>query len=213
MTKVNKESDVVNNEEDKIYKQGSKRKVKESNFYLICEYLKKKSIFPEPFSFDDEVSDELAFLRSAPGKYTSKEEVENGIKLANSCIKNAKYCIETQRFDDEYADKEACEADITFWTISIEESRARYRELTDKEMYELHTIIMKLDDKIYAAMTSWIKQVRHRKKNKGCQVTLSKDAKYSLEFLKEKLGAADYNETLIKLHHELYEKLRQSNKP
>jgi hypothetical protein len=211
MTKVNKEADSVNNEEDKIYKQGNKRKVKESNFYLICEYLKKKNIFPAPLFYDDEVSDELAFLRRAPAKSTSKEEVENTVKLANSCIKQAKCCIEMQRFDDEYKDQEDCEADIALWTDIIEKDRASYRELTDKEMYELHTIIMKLDDKTYAAMTSWIKQVRHRKKNKGCQVTLSEKAKYSLEFLKKNLGTADYNETLIQLHNELYEKLRKSN--
>lgn len=144
MTKVKKESDTVNNEEDKIYKQGRVRKVNKNNYSLIYKYLLKQTQKNGRLEYDN---DEL------------KNEVIN--------------------FDYSFKDKNY--------------------ELTDKMMFDLHSIVMKLDDCLFSSMTSWIKQQRYRKKNLTLQVTLSLDGKVSLKRLMKKLNAKGYNETLIEL--------------
>lgn len=144
MTKVNKEADSVNNEEDKIYKQGRVRKVNKNNYSLIYKYLLKQTQKNGRLEYDN---DEL------------KNEVIN--------------------FDYSFKHKNY--------------------ELTDKMMFDLHSIVMKLDDCLFSSMTSWIKQQRYRKKNLTLQVTLSLDGKVSLMRLMKKLNAKGYNETLIEL--------------
>lgn len=144
MTKVNKEADSVNNEEDKRYKQGRVRKVNKNNYSLIYKYLLKQTQKNGRLEYDN---DEL------------KNEVIN--------------------FDYSFKDKNY--------------------ELTDKMMFDLHSIVMKLDDCLFSSMTSWIKQQRYRKKNLTLQVTLSLDGKVSLKRLMKKLNAKGYNETLIEL--------------
>lgn len=66
-------------------------------------------------------------------------------------------------------------------------------------MFDLHQILVKVNDGVYAALKSYMKQKRYRAKNLTFQVTLSEDAKFSLWRLKRKLNAKDYNATLIEL--------------
>ena len=94
-------------------------------------------------------------------------------------------------YDNDELKKEVINFDYSF--------KDKNYELTDKMMFDLHSIVMKLDDCLFSSMTSWIKQQRYRKKNLTLQVTLSLDGKVSLKRLMRKLNAKGYNETLIEL--------------
>ena len=79
----------------------------------------------------------------------------------------------------------------------IKDIRNSNSVLSEQTMYNLHLILVTLEDGIYKAMTSWIKQYRYRKKESLFQITLSMDAKLSLKSIQKKLKTKDYNETLI----------------
>ena len=51
MTKANEEADIV---QEKIYKQGSKRKINANNFYYTIQYLYNFTIQPNNYFFDDD---------------------------------------------------------------------------------------------------------------------------------------------------------------
>ncbi len=187
-------------------KQGRARKVNERNFYLMCQYLIKKDIFPAPYSNEDEISSELKFLRSAQSEQTSKEYIQRVIDAENMEMTWAQECIDTQRFVLMFKDQKTSEEIITKNKATIESAHKDYIELCEDDMWVLHRIVIELDDKLYAAMNSWIKQTRHRKKESSRQVTLSEEAKQALSFLKSYMKAADYNETLIQIKKKIKSK-------
>jgi len=187
------------------FQQGRVRKITEKNFYLTILYLSLQTYREKRLS-DHPLKDEIrAFDDIAPHKKTSKANVD---KLVSECEERISDC-ETIIFVDQFPiDKGICKGKDYFEKVielnksKIGELKDRYIELSDKMKFDLHVIVTKLEDDIYSAMTSWVKQNRLRAKEYKHQVTLSTAGKNALEQLKLELNANSYDETLIKLSRE-----------
>lgn len=207
---------IVSSENKKSHiKQGSKRKVNEKNFYLICEYVKLKIEDNTPFSLAKftvtENSEKLIklidkndyienLISTGPKEINSKEHIEEHTDKYKKEIINMKHIIKKGVYEGHYKNKEECEQEIHLFESSIKRSQARYIELTEEMMLKLHIFISSFDDSLYNSMMSWIKQKRYRESKGTNQVTLSTSGKHALNSLKVKLGAKDFNATLCKLN-------------
>jgi hypothetical protein len=188
------------NEEVGTYKQGRARKVDESNFYLMTKYLDRQSIEGKRLYFNKLTDEIREFVFFAPDFMTSKEYIDKAIAVKNIDIDSLEARIRVKHFpknEDEKTSKEKID-EIKLRIIELNES---YIKLTNKMMFDLHSIVMKLDEHIYNSLRTWMKQERYRKKKITFQVTLSDDGKFSLRSLKDKLKAKDYNDTLIQLNN------------
>jgi len=187
-------SEVTKNE----FKQGRSRKINENNFYLTIQYLWLQTYDNKRLAYHELKGEIRTFHDIAPGKKTSKAYLD---KFISECEERISSC-ETNIFVNQFLDhqnKGYCEKVITANKAKINESRDNYVELSDKMKFDLHSIVVRLDDEIYSAMSSWIKQNRARAKEHKHQVTLSTAGKVALEQLKYELNAKSYDETLIKL--------------
>ena len=182
----------------KEFKQGRARKINEKNFYLTMKYL---------------------HLQIQDGKRLCDEKQKNSIRGFYSEKRfNAKKNFEIQGLLEEISLREKyissnkfpeleSKADSQKKIINLHKAIKMHKkncvQITPKELFDLHSIVAKLDDSIYKSMTSWIKQERHRRTTFTYQVTLSVQGKTALKGLKETLGAASYDETLIKLNKKI----------
>jgi len=188
-----------NNVEDTIYKQGSKRKINANNFYFTSQYLNNLTFPPKDYFSDQEMTKKIRDLHYYSPKITSsKNYVESRVKELEDLISNIQDRIDFNNYAFNQSEKDCKEA-IDNYKKSIKKLRDSYVELDTKRMFELHSIVITLEDCIYKRMTNWVKQQRLRDKVEYRQVTISIAAKSALENLKYKLNAKDYNETLIKL--------------
>lgn len=189
----------VNNIEDTIYKQGSKRKINPNNFYYTIQYLYNLTQPPKDFFFDEEVTKKIRSLYWESPKITSsKQYIESILKECEEDILSNQDIINHKDFSFFQTEKD-CKEKIEEFTKSIESYRESYVHLDNKLMFDVHAIVVTIEDSIYKRMNNWIKQQRFRHKEKHKQVTLSVKAKKALASLKGKLNAKDYNETIILL--------------
>ena len=197
MTKANEEADIV---QEKIYKQGSKRKINANNFYYTIQYLYNFTIQPNNYFFDDDDMREKirGFYHDSPIITSSKSYVESRVKDLEDLISKIQDRIDFNNYSFNQSEND-CKEGIERYKKSIKELRDSYIELDEKRMFDLHSIVIALEDPFYKRMSNWVKQQRLRDKVDHRQVTLSVAAKRALETLKYKLKAKDYNETLIKL--------------
>lgn len=205
MTEI-KEDDFINSSKDtagnNIYKQGRARKINDNNFYLTIRYLSLQTFNDKRLAYH-ELKDEIRELDDiAPGKKTSKAYLKKLIGECEERISSCKTAIFVNQFSA-HQNKEYCEKVIKVNKDKIKESRDNYIELSDKIKFDLHSIVVKLDDEIYSAMNNWIKQQRYREKAHNYQVTLSAEGKVALQMLKKTLGADSYDETLIRLNKKI----------
>lgn len=178
------------------FKQARSRKINDNNFYLTIRYLWLQTFENKRLAFH-ELKDEIRELNDiSPTKKTSKAHVEQVVSECEKRISSCETAIFVNQFQA-HQNKEYCEKVIKLNKEKIKELRDNCTELTEKMKFDLHTIVAKLDDEIYSAMTSWIKQQRYRDKKQNSQVTLSYEAKQALKLIKFHLEAADYNEALI----------------
>lgn len=210
---------IINSENKKSsFKQGSKRKVNEKNFYLICEYIKLKIESNQSFSLATytvtENSEKLiklieennyidVLIGTGPKVKNSKAHIEQCTDESKRQIIKLKYSLQTgdyTGYGGYYKSKEDCEKAIDFFESSIKKSQARYIELTEEMIFKLHMFISDFDNYLYNSMMSWIKQKRYRESKGTNQVTLSNSGKHALDSLKVKLGTKDFNTTLCKLN-------------
>jgi len=180
-------------------KQGRARKVNEKNFYLMCQYLSKQSV-PSGRLANSELKDEFCEFRDfKPGIRESKEYIEKEVTQLERKISTNEDRIFVQHFPA-HMNQEACEIEIKECKSRIELISNAYVELTDKMKFDLHSIIMKLDEKTYSAMNNWVKQQRSRAKEHKYQVTLSNAGFKALKELKSTLNADNYNEAIMKIN-------------
>jgi hypothetical protein len=198
-SEMSNKNEEVNNVEDTIYKQGSKRKINPNNFYYISQYLNNLTFPPKDYFSDQEMTKKIRDLHYYSPKITSsKNYVESRVKELEDSISKIQDRIDFNNYAFNQSEKDCKEA-IDNYKKSIKKLRDSYVELDTKRMFELHSIVITLDDSIYKRMSNWVKQKRSRDKVEYRQVTMSIAAKKALESLKYKLNAKDYNETLIKL--------------
>jgi hypothetical protein len=196
MTNANKEENI---DQEKIYKQGSKRKINANNFYYTIQYLYNLTLPPKDYHFDEDMTEKIhdSYFDS-PKITSSKNHIESKIKELEGFISKNQDRIDFNNYHFNQSEKDCKEA-IEYYKKSINKLRDSYVELDTKRMFELHSIVITLDDSIYKRMSNWVKQQRSRDKVEYRQVTMSIAAKNALESLKYKLNAKNYNETLIKL--------------
>ena len=185
-------------------KQGRARKVNADNFYLFCEYPLRKEEKFGAFDWAKDYKEGLViveqvklFLLAAPNERTSKSYVDKATYKAKAKINELKRVIELEHYTPFYFNKEVCEKGIADAQRRL--SELNYVVLTDVMLHELHELIVRLNDRSYQAMTSWVKQKRFRDKKTTHQVTLSNRGKRALESLKLKLNTKDFNATLCEL--------------
>lgn len=196
MTNANKEENI---DQEKIYKQGSKRKINANNFYYTIQYLYNLTLPPKDYLFDEDMTEKIhdSYFDS-PKIISSKNYIESRVKELEEFISKNQDRIDFNNYSYNQSEKDCKEA-IEKYKKSIKKSRDSYVELDTKRMFELHSIVITLEDSVYKRMNNWVKQQRLRDKVEYRQVTISIAAKRALESLKYKLNAKDYNETLIKL--------------
>jgi len=196
MTNANKEENI---DQEKIYKQESKRKINANNFYYTIQYLNNLTFPPKDYFSDQEMTKKIRDLHYYSPKVTSsKNFVEARVKELEDLISKNQDRIDFNNYHFNQSEKD-CKQAIGHYKKSIKKLRDSYVELDTKRMFELHSIVITLDDSIYKRMSNWVKQQRSRDKVEYKQVTISIAAKKALESLKYKLNAKNYNETLIKL--------------
>lgn len=179
------------------FKQGRARKVKPENFYLTCTYLIKQTKKGGKLEyFYDELKEDIeTFISDVKDEYDTAKSIENKINHLKKSNMSASTMLDSTLFHKEH--NEEAKKLIAENNNKIKDIRNSNSALSEKTMYNLHLILVKLEDDIYKAMTSWIKQYRYRKKESLFQITLSIDAKLSLKSIQNKLRTKDYNETLI----------------
>jgi len=200
------------------FKQGSKRKVNDNNFYLICEYIEIKLEYRQTHSIAThtltensrklieliEKNDWISVLISTgPKRRNSKAFIDKSIEESNTQLARIKHSLKTgdySGYGGYYKNDDDLNKAIEHYESAIKDAHKRYIELTDEMMFNLHMFISDFDEDLYKSMTSWIKQKRFREKNGTNQVTLSNSGKYALDALKVKLGEKDLNSTLCKLN-------------
>lgn len=191
--------------EEKKWKQGKSRKVNENNFYAINEYLFNRidgEYFNIAFDAEHTIKTEfIDFFRNSPSLNSSKSHINNKINFLIERQDFLKSRIETEHYPFPIlCTKEGDEIEVEGFEQNIAKVKCKYIELTDEKMYKLHIYLTLMHDNRYKALVNWVKQKRFRGKQETHQVTLSSKGKQALDALKNKLGAADFNETLHKLN-------------
>jgi hypothetical protein len=194
--------------EEKKWKQGKSRKVSENNFYAVNEYLFKRiddsdgEYFNIAFDAEHSIRTEfIEFFHDSPGLNSSKSHINKKIEFLIKRRTLLKNRIETDHYPFPIlCTKEGDKKEIEAFEQSITKVKCNYIQLTDEKMCKLHMYLTMMHDNRYKALVNWVKQKRFRDKQETHQVTLSSKGKNALDDLKNKLGAADFNETLHKLN-------------
>ncbi|MFT5298202.1 MAG: hypothetical protein ACI9YH_004249 [Colwellia sp.] len=186
-------------QEKKDFKQASTRKINEKNFYYTIQFLYEQTL-PAKNYFDENMTQKIRdFYHGSPKITSSKHFVESKIEgckkriLSNQEMINFNNCTIIH-------DEKFCKQAIEQSKKSIISYRDSYIELDKKIMFDLHSIVITLDDSTYKRMSNWIKQQRFRNKVELHQVTLSNAAFEALKELKSTLNSDNYNDAIIKIN-------------
>jgi len=188
------------NEKNQDFKQARARKINDNNFYLTIRYLLSQTLDNKRLAYHELKSKIHALHDIAPHENTSKAYIEQSIDKLKAKISRNEESI----FVDQYplwSSKKQCEKEILRFNAEIEKLRDSYIELTQHLMFDLHTIVVQLDDGTYSAMTNWVKQARSRAKKHKRQVTLSYAALDALKELKSTLNVDTYDEAITMINH------------
>ncbi len=188
------------NEKNQEFKQARARKINDNNFYLTLRYLWLQTLNNKRLAYHELKSKIHALHDIAPRSETSKAYIDQRIDELKAKITRNEESI----FVDQYplwSSKKHCEKEILRFNAEIEKLRDNHIELTQSLMFDLHTIVVQLDDGTYSALNSWVKQARSRAKKDKRQVSLSNAAFDALKELKSTLNVDTYDEAITMINH------------